>query len=154
MLFTRFTDKWLADDGKGRAEKTNKRGKCATVLLQSSELCGSRGGRPGLPIPNSSYGICGRKATLNSNLYPSELRSCEKVEVDVLGCLSLIVRTVSVDVKRQWRRRLYPKLSSGAVWRGRWSCRSSRRERSVHVLCARVDLNSCFRGHRPCGFVP
>ena len=29
----------------------------------------------------------------------SELRSCMKVEVDVLGFLSLIVRTVSVDVK-------------------------------------------------------
>ena len=23
------------------------------------------GGRPGLPVPNSPYGICGRKATLN-----------------------------------------------------------------------------------------
>ena len=29
----------------------------------------------------------------------SELRSCMKVEVDLLGFLSLIVRTVSVDVK-------------------------------------------------------
>ena len=24
------------------------------------------GGRPGLPVPNSPYGLCGRKATLNS----------------------------------------------------------------------------------------
>ena len=31
------------------------------------ELCESRGGRPGLLAPNSSYGLCGRKATLNSN---------------------------------------------------------------------------------------
>ena len=30
----------------------------------------------------------------------SELRSCVKVEVDVLGSPSLIVRTVSVDVKQ------------------------------------------------------
>ena len=26
-----------------------------------------RGGRPGLPDPNSLCGVCGRKATLNSN---------------------------------------------------------------------------------------
>ena len=31
----------------------------------------------------------------------SELRSCEKVEVNVLGSPSLTVRTVSVDVKRR-----------------------------------------------------
>ena len=48
-------------------------------------------------VPNSPYGLCGRKATLNSNS-TSEL--CHvKVEVDVLGFPSLIVRTVSVDVK-------------------------------------------------------
>ena len=28
----------------------------------------SRGGRPGLPVPNSLYGLCGHKATLNMNL--------------------------------------------------------------------------------------
>ena len=32
------------------------------------ELCESRGDRPGLPVPNSPYGFCGREATLNSNL--------------------------------------------------------------------------------------
>jgi len=33
---------------------------------QSQELCESRGGCPGLPVPNSPYGLCGRKAkTLN-----------------------------------------------------------------------------------------
>jgi len=31
------------------------------------ELCESRGGRPGLPVTNSPYGLCGRKATLSSN---------------------------------------------------------------------------------------
>ena len=34
---------------------------------KAQELCESRGGRPGLPVPNSPYGHCGRKATLNSN---------------------------------------------------------------------------------------
>ena len=47
---------------------------------------------------NSSYGLCGRKATLNSST--PELKSCVKVEVAVLGPLSLIVPTVSVDVKQ------------------------------------------------------
>ena len=28
------------------------------------ELCESGGGRPGLPVPNSPYGLCGRNATL------------------------------------------------------------------------------------------
>ena len=40
-----------------------------TYLRFGSELrsCVSkrRGGRPGLPVPNSPYGLCGRKATLN-----------------------------------------------------------------------------------------
>ena len=31
------------------------------------ELCESRGGRPGLPVPNSPYGLCGRKAALDLN---------------------------------------------------------------------------------------
>ena len=32
------------------------------------ELCESRGGRPGLPVPNIPYGLWGRKAILNLNL--------------------------------------------------------------------------------------
>ena len=35
---------------------------------QAQVLCESRGGRPGLPVPNSPYGLCGRTATLNLNL--------------------------------------------------------------------------------------
>ena len=33
----------------------------------ANELCESRGGRPGLLVPNSLHGLCGRKPTLNSN---------------------------------------------------------------------------------------
>ena len=52
-------------------------------------------------VPNSPYGLCGRKASLNRN---SEVSSCVKVEVAALGSLSLIVhRTVSVDVKLRLR---------------------------------------------------
>ena len=56
-------------------------------------------GRPGLPVPNSPYGLCGRKATLEEDDMASEFRICVKVEVDVLGSPSLIVLImVSVDV--------------------------------------------------------
>ena len=49
-------------------------------------------------IPNSPYGLCGRKTTLNFSIL--ELRRCVEVEVAVLESPSLIVRTVSVNVKR------------------------------------------------------
>ena len=54
----------------------------------------------GSPVPNSPYGLCGHKATLNCH-GRSELRSCVKVEVAVLGSSSLIVLMVSVDVTQQ-----------------------------------------------------
>ena len=42
----------------------------ATLHLchRGQELCGSGGGRPGLPVPKGPYGLCGRKATLNELL--------------------------------------------------------------------------------------
>ena len=57
---------------------------------RAQESCEGRGGRPGLPVPNNAFGLCGRKATLNLNWIVSELRSRVKVEVDVLGSPSLI----------------------------------------------------------------
>ena len=41
------------------------------MFTQSSgAVCESRGGRPGLPVPDSPYGgLCGRKTTLNLNLF-------------------------------------------------------------------------------------
>ena len=35
-----------------------------SASFRAQELCESRGGRPGLPVPNSPYSLCGRKATL------------------------------------------------------------------------------------------
>ena len=70
---------------------------------RAQELCESRGGRPGLPVPNSAYGLCGRKATLNCSI--KELRRCVKVEADVLGSPSLIVRAVSVDIKLHMKKK-------------------------------------------------
>ena len=65
--------------------------------LRGEELCESGGGRPGLPVRNSPYGLYGLKATLNSGV--SELRSCVKMELAVLGSPSLIVHNViSKDV--------------------------------------------------------
>ena len=50
--------------------------------------------------PNSPHSLCRRKAKLNVNREDSELRSCVKVEVAVLGSPSLTVGMVSVDVKQ------------------------------------------------------
>ena len=41
-------------------------------MLGVRELCESGGGRPGLPVPDSPYGFCGRKATLNLNTVERE----------------------------------------------------------------------------------
>ena len=42
-------------------------------MEESNELCESRGGRPGLPVPNSPYGLCGRETTFNERTHgPSE----------------------------------------------------------------------------------
>ena len=68
---------------------------------RAQELCEGRGGHPELPVPNSDFGLCGRKATLNFNWIMSELRSCVKVGVDILSSPSLIVLVmVSADVKQ------------------------------------------------------
>ena len=48
-------------------------------------MCESRGSFPGLTVPFSPSGLCGRKAILVNDL-ASEPRSCVKVEVAVLGC--------------------------------------------------------------------
>ena len=62
------------------------------------ELCESRGGRPGLAVHNSPYGLCGSKAALNLlSVRAQEL--CESGG-GRLGSPSLMVRTVSVDVKQ------------------------------------------------------
>ena len=65
-------------------------------ILRGQELRESRGGRSGLPVPNSPYGLCGRKATVKLQ---NSVLSGVKVEVAVLGSKSLTVPTVSVNVK-------------------------------------------------------
>ena len=83
--------------GGGGADTAVQYTGCLTRFCRAQELCESRRGRPGLPVPNSPYGLCRRKVELDIS---SELRSCMKVEVDVLGSPSLISLVVSVDVKQ------------------------------------------------------
>ena len=50
--------------------KKQSEAKAEVLSLRAQELCESRGGRPGLPVPNNPYGLCGRKATLNEGSRP------------------------------------------------------------------------------------
>ena len=68
----------------------------SSSTTRAQELRESRGGRPGLLVPNSPYGLCGRKAALNGQ-GRSELRSCVKVEVAILSTPSLTVLMVSLN---------------------------------------------------------
>ena len=52
------------------------------IVAALQELYESRRGRPALPVPNSPYGLCGRKVTLNSNRVPGAVINM-KVEVAV-----------------------------------------------------------------------
>ena len=36
------------------------------LAFRAQELCERRDERPGLPVPNSPYGLCGRRAPLKS----------------------------------------------------------------------------------------
>ena len=75
-----------------------------TWSVRARELCERRCGRSVIPVPNKPYGFCGLKATLNLKTL-SELMSCVKVEVAVLGAPSLTVLMVSVVVKHHERTR-------------------------------------------------
>ena len=46
-----------------------------TQTLRAQELCESRGGRPGLPVPNSPLGLCEYKATSNLTYWIHHLSS-------------------------------------------------------------------------------
>ena len=98
----------------GRKATFNLNFQCFRV----QELCEGRGGRPGLPAPNSLMVSVDVKQHWTNRLC-SELRSCVKVEVAVLGSLSLIVLTVSVDGKQQWTWTCKASAPD-SVWKWRW----------------------------------
>ena len=52
-----------------KKKKTHSSDECQSELRRCVKA--RRGGRPGLPVPNSPYGVCGHKATLN------ELDECQ-----------------------------------------------------------------------------
>ena len=60
---------------------------------QTQELCESRGSRPGLPVANSPYGLCGRKATLNRTETDASLvsRSCARHSCKFYSCNCLLI---------------------------------------------------------------
>ena len=72
----------------------------------------------------------------NQSLSPwfSELRTCVKVKVAVLGSPPLISSMVFVDIKQHWRNEVAQ--SSGAVWKLRWPS-SSPRPNKLCVFCGR-----------------
>ena len=43
---------------------------------RAQELCGRQGGRPGLPVPNSPHGLCGRKVIIlkTKKMYPPSVQ--------------------------------------------------------------------------------
>ena len=48
-----------------------------TLPVRAQELCESGGGCPGLPVPNSPYGLCGREATVKLNAQARAQELCE-----------------------------------------------------------------------------
>ena len=108
-----------------KVEKTTSLCKFDNSLVWKTrrQLCESRGGRPGLPVPNSPKGLCGRKATLNellSRAYDgdSAQRSCK------LHCSSAM--TISVGLA----------LSCGRVrLRDFWGCTSGGVNDEVNATC-------------------
>ena len=85
----------------------------------AQELCESWGGRPGLPVPNSPYGLCGHKAAFeeeeeeDTNIRAQEL--CEswggRPSLPVPNSpYGLCGRKATLNLNR----------TSGAVWKSRW----------------------------------
>ena len=50
------------------------------VFSRAQEVCESRGGRPGLHVPNSPYGLCGRTGRLEVSQFAVYV-----LVLDVLG---------------------------------------------------------------------
>ena len=63
------------DPQEGEEEEKGEQQQQQQNLDRAQELCESRGGRPGLPVPNSPYGLCERKATLHLKATTVKVRS-------------------------------------------------------------------------------
>ena len=86
-------------------------------MVRPQELCESRGGRPGLPVPNNPYGLCGRKATLNLTLERSSRNPSVSENYRVRRALDSLGRTATSNAAdltksiHEWRNPLHLKVS-------------------------------------------
>ena len=76
---------------------------CSCFCCRARELCESRGGRHGLLVPNSPYGLCGHKATLNERCCAQNSGALLKKRWTSWATRPYSSYTVSVDVKQRWK---------------------------------------------------
>ena len=55
-------------------------------------LCESRGGRPGLPVTNSPYDLCGNKATMKFNSVQAEFAA--EIPTDLKGANDRLITPI------------------------------------------------------------
>ena len=67
----------------------------AMKTVKAQELCESRGGRPGLSVPNNPYGLCGRKSAVEEEVKTVRDYRTEDSEAGLQDCTLLIVWIVS-----------------------------------------------------------
>ena len=66
-----------------------------SLQVRVQDLCESRGGHPGLPVPDSLHGLSGRKSSLKKKSLGQSSGAVWKKR-----WMSVIIRKVSVDVKQ------------------------------------------------------
>ena len=72
-------------------------------VVRAQELCESRGGRPGFPVPISHHGLCGRKATLKNRAHElCESRGCRPGLPVPKSPYGLCGRKATFEEKKFW----------------------------------------------------
>ena len=69
------------------------------VCFRAQELCESPGVCHGVPVPNSPYGLCGRKVTLNGTTYQHGCTVyAERAETAAVSCGTSHVSAISTPL--------------------------------------------------------
>ena len=69
------------------------------VCFRAQELCESRGVCHGVPVPNSPYGLCGRKVTLNRTTHQHGCTVyAERAETAAVSCGTSNVSAISTPL--------------------------------------------------------